>query len=124
MTSTSCPLGGARAWKDDEPLECVSVVPDGPDVISLVPGALRRLVRVPPRSVPDARAAGPRRPDPPHLHDLLKPVAAALDHPDGEGGRGSVGTRWMLENLRPGMRVKAIGPGGIFVPDVPADRSS
>ena len=34
----------------------------------------------------------------------------------------SVGTRWMLENLREGMRIKAIGPGGIFVPDVPADR--
>ena len=28
----------------------------------------------------------------------------------------------MLDNLREGMRIKAIGPGGIFVPDVPADR--
>lgn len=34
----------------------------------------------------------------------------------------SLGTRWMLESLREGMLVKAIGPGGIFVPDVPADR--
>ena len=32
MTSELMPrLGGARAWKDDEKLECVSVVPDGPD---------------------------------------------------------------------------------------------
>ena len=28
----------------------------------------------------------------------------------------------MLDNLRPGMRMKALGPGGIFVPDVPADQ--
>ena len=35
MTSELMPrLGGARAWKDDEKLECVSVVPDGPDVVS------------------------------------------------------------------------------------------
>lgn len=35
MTSDLMPrLGGARTWKDDEPLECVSVVPDGPDVVS------------------------------------------------------------------------------------------
>jgi hypothetical protein len=25
-------LVGARSWTDDEPLECVSVVPDGPGV--------------------------------------------------------------------------------------------
>ena len=34
----------------------------------------------------------------------------------------SVGTRWMLDNIREGTLVKAIGPGGIFVPDVPPDR--
>jgi len=27
-------LGGARTWKDDEKLECVSVAPDGPAVVS------------------------------------------------------------------------------------------
>ena len=27
-------LAGARTWKDDEKLECVSVVPDGPNVVS------------------------------------------------------------------------------------------
>ena len=26
---------------------------------------------------------------------------------------GSIGTRWMLDNLRPGMRIKAFGPAGI-----------
>ena len=32
MTSDLMPrLAGARTWNDDEPLECVSVVPDGPE---------------------------------------------------------------------------------------------
>ncbi|AXC49954.1 hybrid-cluster NAD(P)-dependent oxidoreductase [Paracoccus suum] len=26
----------------------------------------------------------------------------------------SIGTRWMLDNLKPGMRIKALGPAGIF----------
>lgn len=34
----------------------------------------------------------------------------------------SVGTRWMLDNIREGTLVKAIGPGGIFIPDVAPDR--
>ncbi|MEM9221200.1 MAG: hybrid-cluster NAD(P)-dependent oxidoreductase [Pseudomonadota bacterium] len=27
---------------------------------------------------------------------------------------GSIGTRWMLDNLKPGMQIRAMGPGGIF----------
>ena len=27
-------LGGAQPWKDSEPLECVSVVPEGPNIVS------------------------------------------------------------------------------------------
>jgi ferredoxin-NADP reductase len=27
---------------------------------------------------------------------------------------GSIGTRWMLDNLKPGMKLKAYGPGGVF----------
>ena len=125
MTSDLMPrLGGARTWKDDEPLECVSVVPDGPDVVSFSfrspsgawfdyrPGQFLTL---------ELPTAG--RDDPPHLHDLVEPVAAALDHPHGEGRRARASGRgWMLDNIREGARVKAIGPGGIFVPDVPPDR--
>ena len=117
------PLGGARAWKDDEPLECVSVVPDGPDIVSFSfrapsgawfeyrPGQFLTL-ELPVQGGPVHRtytiSSSPSRP----LSISLTVKASG----------GSVGTRWMLENLRPGMRVKAIGPGGIFVPDVPADR--
>ena len=125
MTSELMPrLGGARTWKDDEPLECVSVVPDGPDVVSFS-------FRSPSGAWFDYRPGqfltlelpAPGRADPPHLHDLLEPVAAALDHPDGEGGgrqrRHAAGCSTTSARAT---RVKAIGPGGIFVPDVPPDR--
>ena len=27
-------FGGAKRWQDSEPIECVSVVPEGPNVVS------------------------------------------------------------------------------------------
>ena len=116
-------LGGARSWRDDEPIECVSVVPDGPDVISFSfrspsgawfdyrPGQFLTL-ELPVPGGPIHRtytiSSSPSRP----LSITLTVKA----------GGGSVGTRWMLDHVREGVRLKAIGPGGIFVPDVPADR--
>ena len=124
MTSDLMPrLAGARIWTDDEPLECVSVVPDGPDVVSFSfrspsgawfdyrPGQFLTL-ELPVPGGPIHRtytiSSSPSRP----LSITLTVKA----------GGGSVGTRWMLDNLREGARIKAMGPAGIFVPDVPADR--
>jgi ferredoxin-NADP reductase len=116
-------FGGARAWKDDELIQCVAVVPDGPDTFSFSfrapsgawfdyrPGQFLTL-ELPLPGGPIHRtytmSSSPSRP----LSITLTVKAAGA----------SVGTRWMLDNLRPGMRIKATGPGGIFVPDVPADR--
>ncbi|TPE46707.1 hybrid-cluster NAD(P)-dependent oxidoreductase [Amaricoccus solimangrovi] len=116
-------LVGARTWKDDEPLECVSVVPDGPGVVSFSfrspsgawfdyqPGQFLTL-ELP---LPGGKAyrtytisSSPSRP----LSITLTVKAAGA----------SVGTRWMLDHITEGTKVKAIGPGGIFVPDVPFDR--
>lgn len=33
---------------------------------------------------------------------------------DGKASSRSGGTRWMLDNLRPGVRLRATGPGGTF----------
>ena len=124
MTSDLMPrLAGARIWTDDEPLECVSVVPDGPDVVSFSfrspsgawfdyrPGQFLTL-ELPVPGGPIHRtytiSSSPSRP----LSITLTVKA----------GGGSIGTRWMLDNLKEGARIKATGPAGIFVPDVPADR--
>jgi ferredoxin-NADP reductase len=116
-------LVGARAWTDDEPIECVAVVPDGPNVVSFTfrapsgawfdyrPGQFLTL-ELPVGAKPVHRtytiSSSPSRP-------LTITITV-------KAGGTSVGTRWMLDNLVSGMRIKAIGPGGIFVPDVPADR--
>jgi stachydrine N-demethylase, reductase component len=116
-------LGGARTWTDDEPIECVSVVPDGPGIVSFSfrapsgawfdyrPGQFLTL-ELPVGGTRIHRtytiSSSPSRP-----LSITLTVKAASE---------SVGTRWMLETLRPGMRLKAKGPGGIFVPDVPANR--
>ena len=124
MTSELMPrLGGARAWKDDEKLECVSVVPDGPDVVSFSfrspsgawfdyrPGQFLTLeLPLPGGTIHRTYtiSSSPSRP----LSITLTDKAAGA----------SVGTRWMLDNIREGTLVKAIGPGGIFIPDVAPDR--
>lgn len=116
-------LGGALPWKDSEPIECVSVVPEGPNIVSFSfrapsgawfdyrPGQFLTLeLPVPGGTVHRTYtiSSSPSRP----LSITLTVKAQS----------GSIGTRWMLDNLREGMRIRAIGPGGIFVPDVPADR--
>ena len=124
MTSTSCPrLGGARAWKDDEPLECVSVVPDGPDTSPSRFGPLGRLVRLPPGQflTLELRSPAARSTAPTISSSPSRPLSITLTV---KAAGASVGTRWMLDNLRPGMRIKAIGPGGIFVPEFRSTASS
>ena len=103
-------LGGAQPWKDSEPLECVSVVPEGKDVVSFSfrapsgawfdyrPGQFLTL-ELPVPGGPIHRtytlSSSPSRP----LSITLTVRAQST----------SVGTRWMLDTLREGMLVKAIG---------------
>lgn len=116
-------LGGAQTWKDTEHLECVSVVPDGPDVMSFS-------FRAPSGAWFDFRpgqfltlelpvSGGPVNRTYTISSSPSRPLAITLTV---KASGSSVGTRWMIDHLRPGMRIKALGPGGIFVPDVPADR--
>lgn len=106
---------GGAVWTDAEPLECCSVVPEAPDVATFSfvspSGALFRYepgqfltLELP---VPGGTlwrtytlSSSPSRP--------LSVSVTVKAQP------GSMGTRWMLERLRPGMRVKASGPAGIF----------
>ena len=102
-------------WDDTEPLECVSVLPEAPNTASFtfrapsgalfdyLPGQFLTL-ELP---LPDGPAyrtytasSSPSRP--------LSITITAKAQGD------SSATRWMLENLRPGVRLKIRGPGGVF----------
>lgn len=102
-------------WSDDEPLECVSFLPEAPNVVTFTfqapSGALFRFkpgqfvtLELPVPGGPLHRtytiSSSPSRPT------SLTITVKAQD--------GSIGTRWMLDNLRAGVRLRAIGPGGMF----------
>lgn len=102
-------------WSDDEPLECVSFVPEAPNTVTFTfqapSGALFRYkpgqfvtLELPVPGGPLYRtytiSSSPSRPT------SLTVTVKAQD--------GSLGTRWMLDHLRPGVRLKAMGPTGHF----------
>ena len=106
---------GEKAWKDDELLECVMVVPETSDTATFTfrapsgawfdyqPGQFITLdLPVPGGNVQRTYtiSSSPSRP-----LSISVTVKAQM---------GSIGTRWMLDHLRPGMRLKAFGPAGIF----------
>ena len=106
---------GDKPWKDDEPLECVMVVPETSDTATFTfrapsgawfdyqPGQFVTLdLPVPGGNVQRTYtiSSSPSRP--------LSISVTVKAQP------GSVGGRWMIDHLRPGMRLKAYGPAGIF----------
>ncbi|MCB1351828.1 MAG: hybrid-cluster NAD(P)-dependent oxidoreductase [Rhodobacteraceae bacterium] len=104
-----------ETWTDNEPLECVSILPEAPNVVTVcfqapsgrsfafeagqfltlelpVPGGpLYRTFTI---------SSSPSRPK--SLTITMKAQAT------------SIGVRWIIDNLRPGMTLKATGPGGRF----------
>ncbi|MDW9682290.1 stachydrine N-demethylase reductase subunit Stc4, partial [Sinorhizobium meliloti] len=111
-------------WSDAEPLECVTRTPEAPNVVTFSfqspsgalfnhdPGQFVTL-ELP---APGGRlyrtytiSSAPSRPT------ALTITVKAQD--------GSTGTRWMLDNLHKGMRIRAIGPAGKFsIVHHPADK--
>lgn len=105
----------AKPWVDSEPLECSMVVPETADTATFTfratsgawfdyePGQFVTLdLPVPPDNIQRTYtiSSSPSRP-----LSISVTVKAQKD---------SVGTRWMIDHLRPGMRIRAYGPGGIF----------
>lgn len=105
----------AAIWRDEELLECCAVVPEAPNTASFSfiapsgaafkyePGQFVTLeLPVPGGTVwrTYTISSSPSRP-----LTLSVTVKAQAD---------SIGTRWMLDHLRPGMKIKATGPAGIF----------
>lgn len=102
-------------WSDSEELECVSFLPEAPNAMTFCfqsrsralfnfdPGQFLTL-ELPLPGGPLYRtytiSSSPSRP--------TSLTITAKAQPD------SIGTRWMFDNLRPGMRLRAAGPGGRF----------
>lgn len=115
MAALSQSLARTAPWRDDEPLECVMVVPEAPNVATFafrapsgawfdyLPGQFLTL-ELPTPGGPVHRtytiSSSPSRP--------LSISVTVKAQP------GSIGSRWMLDHLTPGTRIRAIGPAGIF----------
>ena len=105
----------ARPWSDDELLECAMIIPESPDCATIAfqapsgawfdyqPGQFLTF-DLPVAGGPLMRtytiSSSPSRP-----LSISITVKAQKD---------SIGTRWMLDQLKPGMRIKAHGPAGAF----------
>lgn len=103
------------AWTDSEPLECVVVHPE-------IPNAATFSFRAPSGALFDF--------EPGQFLTLEIPAAGGTVHRTytissspsrprsinitAKAQDDSIGTRWMLDNLKPGMRLKATGPAGRF----------
>lgn len=104
-----------NAWSDTEPLECVAIHPECENVATFTfrapSGALFAF-------------------DPGQFLTLEIPVDGGTVHRTytissspsrprsigitAKAQEDSIGTRWMLDHLKPGMRMRAIGPAGVF----------
>lgn len=118
------PKSNLTLWTDQEPLRCVSVLPEAPNVMTFCfqspSGGLFQFnagqfltLELPIPGGPLYRtytiSSSPSRPT-----SLTITVKAQPD---------SIGSRWMLDNLRPGMELKATGPAGTFsISDHPAEK--
>lgn len=102
-------------WTDAEPLECCAVVPEAPDVatFSFVSASGRRFDYLPGQflKVELPLPGGPVWRTYTISSSPSRPLSISLTvkaQPDSRA------TRWMLDHLRPGMRIRARGPAGIF----------
>lgn len=102
-------------WSQDEMLECVSVIPEVPNtatftfrapsgaLFDFLPGQFLTLeIPAPGGTVHRTYtiSSSPSRPR------SISITAKAQED--------SIGTRWMLDNLAPGVRLRALGPAGLF----------
>ena len=108
-------LDEMRPWNDVQVLECVAVLPETSDVMTFSfqtpdeswfryhPGQFVTL-ELPVGPEPVLRtytlSSSPSRP-----YTIAVTVKAQKD---------SIGTRWMFDHLKPGMKIRAIGPVGDF----------
>ncbi|MCG7492643.1 hybrid-cluster NAD(P)-dependent oxidoreductase [Thalassobius sp. Cn5-15] len=111
-------LPGSAIWKDSELLECVSVVPEVPHTASFSFKA--------PSGALFSYEAGqfltleiPAPGEPGGVVHRTYTISSSPSRPrivtiTAKAQADSIGTRWMLDNLQPGMTLRAFGPAGLF----------
>lgn len=102
-------------WCDAEPLECVMVIPEAPDVKTFSfrpPSGARFSYKAGQFVTLDLPVPGGNIQ---RTYTISSsPVSSSYITVTVKAQPGSVGTRWMLDHLQPGMRLKAYGPNGLF----------
>lgn len=108
-------LDESASWRDEEALECVMVVPETPDVKTFAfrtpssswfkfkPGQFLTLELPTP--------GGPLHRTYTVSSSPSRPLSISITVKAQEN---SAGSRWMLDNLQPGDRIRAFGPAGLF----------
>lgn len=107
-----------RVWQDSEMLECVSVVPEVPNTASFsfrAPSGAQ--FAYDPGQFLTLEIPAPKEPG--GVVHRTYTISSAPSRPrsitiTAKAQDDSIGTRWMLDNLKPGSRLKAIGPAGVF----------
>ncbi|MGV8985821.1 MAG: 2Fe-2S iron-sulfur cluster-binding protein [Cypionkella sp.] len=102
-------------WTDNELLECVMIIPEAPNVItfSFRPPSGATFVFRPGQFVTlDLPVPGGNVQR--TFTISSSPLTSAYITVTTKLQSGSIGTRWMHDHLRPGMRIKAYGPSGLF----------
>ncbi|WP_211238711.1 hybrid-cluster NAD(P)-dependent oxidoreductase [Roseivivax isoporae] len=109
------PKEDAPVWTDAEVLECVLVVPEAPNVKTFVfrpPSGARFWFRAGQFITLDLPVPGGNVQ---RTYTISSsPTTSAFITVTVKAQKDSIGTRWMLDHLEPGMRIKAYGPAGLF----------
>jgi len=109
------PRADTPVWQDSEPLECVAVVPEAPGVRTFVfrpPSGATFVYRAGQFLTLDLPLPGGNVQ---RTYTISSsPVVNAYVSVTIKPGPDSVAGRWMMENLKPGMQIKAHGPAGLF----------
>lgn len=118
------PRQDTPVWQDSEPLQCVAVIPEAPNVKTL---AFR-----PPSGSTFVYRAGqfltleiPVPGGTVHRTYTISssPTSASYVSVTVKALPGSLGGRWLIDNLKPGMELRAVGPAGVFhLPPQPDDK--
>lgn len=118
------PTADSPIWKDDEYLECVQTIPEAPDTMTFAfrpPSGSRLLYRAGQFLTLDLPVPGGNVQ---RTYTISSnPMTTAYVSVTVKAQVGSVATRWMLDHLRQGMRIKVYGPAGFFhLPPQPDDK--
>ena len=109
------PAADAPAWRDVEPLECVMIIPEAPNVMTFAfrpPSGARFHYKAGQFVTLDLPVPGGNLQ---RTYTISSsPVSSAYLSVTVKAQPDSIGTRWMFDHLKPGMRIRAYGPAGLF----------